>query len=217
MNTQDLPRFAASLTAMAVLFDKPITPQVTEIYFRALQHFTIDEVEAGISKSCHTLKFFPRPVELTEAVAGGSANIEDKAMTEACRVLEAIKAVGTYRTVVFDDPVTQAVIVQQFGGWSRFSELREDEEKWFIKDFAAGYKAFARMGIKHYGALPGIAANQNALTGRQWAEQPALIGDTQKALAVRSQGAQELPPAEGFRNISEGLRNWSRPEREVKQ
>ena len=217
MNSQDLPRFASSLTAMAVLFDKSITPQVTEIYFRALANFTIDEVEAGISKACHTLKFFPRPVELTEAVAGGSANIDDKAITEACRVLEAIKAVGTYCSVVFDDPVTQAVIVQQFGGWSRFSELREDEEKWFIKDFSNGYKAFARMGVKHYGAMPGIAASQNALTGRQWNEDPVLIGDKQKALAVRAQGAQELPPGEGFRHISDGLRNWSKPDNEVKQ
>lgn len=212
MNTQDLPRFAASLTAMAVLFDKPITPQVTEIYFRALQEFTIEEVEAGISKACHTLKFFPRPVELTEAVAGGSANLEDKALAEACRVLEAIKAVGTYRTVVFDDPVTQAVIVQQFGGWSRFSELREDEEKWFIKDFANGYKAFARMGVKHFGALPGISHCQNALTGHARKEPVALIGDKQKALAIMSSGKTELPQAkqEGPRSIAE----WLNPSRE---
>ena len=212
MNTQDKSRFASSLMAMATVFDKPVTPQLTEIYFRALDGFTADEVEHGISKACSTLKFFPKPVELIECITGGSGNLADKAMIEACRVLEAIKSIGTYSTVCFDDAVTQAVIVQQFGGWAKFADMLEENEKWFVKDFVSGYQAFARQNVRHYGALPGISHAQNALTGREREEKPIYIGDVEKAKAIHAQGKlTELPAGEGMRHISTGLAQWSRP------
>lgn len=212
MTRQDASRFASSLVAMAALYEKEPEPQVVEIYFRALEKFTIAEVEQGISKACSTLKFFPKPVELIECITGGSGNLADKAMIEACRVLEAVKSIGTYSTVCFDDPITQAVIVQQFGGWAKFAEMREENEKWFVKDFVAGYQAFARQNVRHYGALPGICHGQNALTGREREEKPVYIGDVQKAKAIHAQGKlTELPSGDGMRRISSGLAQWSRP------
>lgn len=212
MTRQDASRFASSLTAMAALYGQEPIPQVVEIYFRSLEKFTIDEVEQGISKACSTLKFFPKPVELIECITGGSGNLADRAMIEACRVLEAVKSIGTYSTVCFDDPITQAVIVQQFGGWAKFAEMREENEKWFVKDFTAGYQAFARQNVRHYGALPGISHGQNALTGREREEKPVYIGDVQKARAIHAQGKlTELPAGDGMRHISTGLAQWSRP------
>lgn len=218
MNAQDMPRFASSLMAMATVFDKSITPQVTEIYFRTLEKFTADEVEQGISKACSMLKFFPKPVELIDCITGGTGNLADKAMVEACRVLETIKNVGTYKTVCFDDAVTQAVITQQFGGWAKFGDMLVDSEKWFIKDFCAGYQAFARQNVRHYGALPGISMGQNALAGRERDEKPVYIGDVEKAKAIHAQGKlTELPAGEGMRHISTGLAPWARPLLERKQ
>lgn len=212
MTRQDAPRFVSSLTAMGALYDKEPAAQVIEIYFRALEKFTIDEVEHGISKACSTLKFFPKPVELIDCITGGTGNLADKAMVEACRVLEAIKNIGTYTAVCFDDPVTQAVIVQQFGGWAKFGDMLVDSEKWFIKDFSSGYQAFARQNVRHYGALPGLAHSQNALTGRERDEKPVYIGDVEKAKAIHAQGKlAELPAGEGMRHISTGLAQWTRP------
>lgn len=212
MTRQDAPRFVSSITAMGALYERHPEAQVIEIYFRALEKFTIDEVEQGISKACSTLKFFPKPVELIDCITGGSGNLADKAMVEACRVLEAIKNIGTYTTVCFDDPITQAVIVQQFGGWAKFADMLVDSEKWFIKDFTSGYQAFARQNVRHYGALPGISQGRNALTGREREEKPVYIGDVEKAKAVHAQGKlTELPQGEGLRHISTGLAPWARP------
>ena len=218
MNAQDMPRFASSLMAMATVFDKSITPQVTEIYFRTLEKFTADEVEKGISKACSTLKFFPKPVELIDCISGGTGNLADKAMVEACRVLEAIKNIGTYKTVCFDDAVTQAVITQQFGGWAKFGDLLVDSEKWFIKDFCMGYQAFARQSVRHYGALPGLSQLHNAHTGRERKEDVVYIGDVEKAKAIHAQGKlEELPAGDGMRHVSTGLAPWVRPLLERKQ
>lgn len=212
MTRQDASRFVSSLTAMGALYERHPEPAVIEIYFRALEKFTIDEVERGISKACSTHKFFPKPVELIECITGGSGNLADKAMIEACRVLEVIKNIGTYSTVCFDDPVTQAVIVQQFGGWAKFADMREENEKWFVKDFASGYQAFARQNVRHYGALPGISHGQNALAGREREEKTVYIGDVEKAKAIHAQGKlTELPAGEGMRHISAGLAPWARP------
>lgn len=214
MNAQDMPRFASSLMAMATVFEKSITPQVTEIYFRTLEKFTADEVEHGISKACASLKFFPKPVELIDCITGGSGNLADRAMVEACRVLETIKHVGTYKTVCFDDAVTQAVITQQFGGWAKFGDMLVDSEKWFIKDFCMGYQAFARQNVRHYGALPGITHFQNALTGRERDEKPVYIGDVEKAKAIHAQGKlTELPAGEGMRHVSTAFQYAENEER----
>lgn len=212
MTRNDAPRFVSSLAAMAALFEKEPAPQVVEIYFRALEGFTIEEVERGISNACSMHKFFPKPVELIECITGGAGNLADKAMIEACRVLEAIKGIGTYSTVCFDDPITQAVIVQQFGGWAKFSEMREENEKWFIKDFVSGYQAFARQNVRHYGALPGISHGKNALTGRNRDEKPVYIGDVEKAKAIHAQGKlNALPDGDGLRHIGVALGRWQRP------
>jgi hypothetical protein len=179
MTNQDLPKFASSLTALAVVFDKPITPQFTEIYFRILERFSIEEVERGISTACATLKFFPKPVELVDCISGGQVALEDRAQVEATRVLTAIKRVGTYDSVAFDDPVTQAVISQHFGGWHRFAEMREDEEKWFIKDFARAYQSFTRAGIKQNSALPGRSEIENSHRGFEHRGRTTIIGSSE--------------------------------------
>lgn len=213
MIVQDLPKFASSLTALAAVFDKAITPQITEIYFRILDRFDIEEVERGISKTCATLKFFPKPAELIDAICGGQADLEDKAHIEATRVLTAIKRVGTYDSVAFDDPVTMAVISQNFGGWHRFADMRESEEKWFLKDFAKAYVSFARAGIKQNSALPGRAEIENNFRGFEHRSRLAIIGSPEKVELMleaakaepRQKIQSEIQQRPGPRSIGEVL------------
>lgn len=193
MTQADKARFATALAGMGEVFDREIKIAVAEIYFRALERFSIDEVEAGISKACSSLRFFPKPVELIEAITGGGQNLEDKAHVEATKALGAVKNVGTYSTVVFDDPVSQAVIMQHFGGWYRLSELMAADEKWFLKDFAKAYASFARSGIKHFGSMPGLSSGSNALRGAKWEERPILVGDKdacRNVLALSGTGSE---------------------------
>ena len=57
-----------------------------------------------------------------------------------------------------------------------------------------------------------LAANQNALTGREREEKPVYIGDVEKAKAIHAQGKlTELPAGEGMRHVSTGLSPWVRP------
>ncbi|GAB6112484.1 DUF6475 domain-containing protein [Desulfomicrobium salsuginis] len=207
MSERDKSRFAAALMAAAAVFERTVTPQVTEIYFRVLERFSIEEVERGISTACATLKFFPKPVELVDCIIGGQVALEDRAHLEATRVLTAIKEVGTYESVHFDDPVTQAVIAQHFGGWHRFAEMREDGEKWFIKDFAKAYASFARAGIKQNSALPGRAEIENNFRGYEHRGRPAIIGNPEtvgRMLEVAKSEPKRLP---AITRVEPGLRS----------
>lgn len=85
MTDNDRPRFAAALLAMAAIFDREIIPQVTDIYFRILSRFTIDEVAAGIFRACSTLRYFPRPVELVECIMD-AMSMERRGEVEAVRI-----------------------------------------------------------------------------------------------------------------------------------
>lgn len=219
MNEQDKSRFASALIATASVFDKAITPQLTEIYFRTLASFTFEEVERGISQAMKTLRFFPKPAELIDAITGGQVALEDRAHVEATRVLTAIKEVGTYESVYFDDPVTQAVIAQHFGGWHRLADMREDGEKWFIKDFAKAYASFARAGIKENSALPGRAEINNNFRGYEHRGRPAIIGNPEtvgrmlEAAKLRPKQPLAITRVEpGLRSLGEILGNKFREE-----
>lgn len=43
--------------------------------------------------------------------------VEDRAIIEVSKVLEAVRQHGAYSNVIFDSPVTQAVIARAYGGW----------------------------------------------------------------------------------------------------
>ena len=114
---------------------------------------------------------------------GGFAPLEDAALVEVGKVLSAISRHGAYSSVVFDNPITQAVIVHAYGGWVRL--CRACDAQGFHMDFARTWAAYRRQGIRHTGHLPGITETTNRANG--WHEHippPLLIGDPDKARAV---------------------------------
>ena len=125
----------------------------------------------------------PTVADFLEHIGGGNA--EDKAEIEAGKVVEAVRSVGAYRSVVFDDPVTMAVISRAFGGWVRLCQNMTDrEEKFFRKEFKQAYGSYSRQGIREGGALLGISESQNVGRGLEYREAPRLIGDNAKAQQV---------------------------------
>lgn len=175
-------RFIEVMGALGEASGQESTPFKERIYAQGLEDISIEAIEEAawsIIKS-RTFASFPKIGEIRDAV-GGKA--EDVADVQAALVWQSIGRFGAIRSVVFEDPVTMAVIQQAFGGWQKLcSEMMEDQLQWFIKDFAKHYIAFKRSNVRHYGMLAGWADPK----GRG----PELIGDHQKAQAVLEQGGQ---------------------------
>lgn len=191
MNEHDFSRFSALMLSLAENFGQSLSSQGIALRFRALAEHGIDEVEqAALSLMLHRkYASMPTVAELLEHAHGGS--VEDKAEVEVGKVLTAISAHGSYASVVFDDAVTQAVIVQAYGGWVKLCADcgTEEPEKWFRKDFARIWAAYCRQGVQRHGHLPGRTEIANGSKGcLDDIPQPVFIGNPDKAHAVLEGG-----------------------------
>ena len=181
-NDDERKRFVIGIRAMCELFEKELSDNAIKLYAHSVREFGIDTIVRAMGNACTSCKFFPRPVEFIELIKGP---VDDIAQIEAAKVKEAVERHGRYKSVVFDDPVTQAVI-EQYGGWIGIGEqIDEQGLQWLIKNFSKAYAAFARQGIKRFGLMAGIHDIDNAAKGfDKHISIPILIGDPVKAQAV---------------------------------
>jgi len=186
-------RFIDVMIALGEASGQESTTLKEKIYAQGLEDIAIEEIEkaAWLLIKTRTFASFPKIGEIRDAV-GGKA--EDCADVQASIVWQTVTRYGGARSVVFDDPVTMAVIQQGFGGWQKMcSELLIDQMQWFLKDFVKHYIAFKRSNMKHIGYLAGYSDPVRlGIT-----EGPAMIGDQQKCLDILEQ-AKETPLIGGF-------------------
>lgn len=185
MTDDDKTSFAQIMIGLAENYGQTLTTAGLKLRFEALRQFPLDAVKAASMSLLASRKYnsMPTVADFLEHIGGGNA--EDKAEIEAGKVVEAVRSVGAYRSVVFDDPVTMAVISRAFGGWVRLCQNMTDrEEKFFRKEFKQAYGSYSRQGIREGGALLGISESQNVGRGLEYREAPRLIGDNAKAQQV---------------------------------
>lgn len=109
--------------------------------------------------------------------------VEDRAIVEVGKVLEAVRKYSPYSSVVFDTATTQAVIARTYGGWARLCS--ECNTSGFRREFARAWMAYFRQGVRLFGHLPDIIEITNRSNGfHENAPPPKLIGNPEVALIV---------------------------------
>ena len=188
MQEADFDSFSALMLGLAENYGQSITTEGIELRFKVLAPYSIAEVEAAAFSLLATRKYttMPTVADFLERLGGGTA--EDKAEVACSKALDAAAVYGAYRSVVFDDPVLQAVINNNFGGWAKFCQAEYD--KWLRKEFCEAYAAYSRQGFAEYGYLPGICEVENSAKGLgQFVEPPAMIGAAEGCKAVLRGGS----------------------------
>ena len=183
-------KLAALITGMFTVYNRELTLMALDLYCRVLAEYPYEDVDRAVRTAIQTKQYCPKPIEIIELIGGTE---EDRAEIEAAKVVNAISSIGSYASVIFDDPVTQAVI-ESYGGWPDVCEecANKESEKWFRLNFKKTYRAFARQGIKKFGYLPGLVELQNRVNGYDHLiGRPAIVGDAQKARLVLEQGKKE--------------------------
>lgn len=182
---EERARFLAAFAGLCEVKRTDMTKELASIYHRALDDLEIEDVERAIMQAVRFGgPFMPQPGELRESVQG---RLEDRATVEAGKVLTAMQSVGSCRGIVFDDPVTAAVVLLGFGGWCAICEAPIRSMQWFTRDFVEHYCSFARQGVEHYGELPGRPYDIK--------KPPALVGDINRARAALESGRADKAPA----------------------
>lgn len=212
MTQADFKPFSTLIQGVAECYGQSLSAQGIALRFKLLAQFDYTEVERAALSVMATRKYtsMPTPADFLEHISGGSA--EDKAEVEAGKVLVAIGKHSGYASVVFDDAVTQAVIVQAYGGWVKLCQECgvEESENWFRKNFAKTWSAYSRQGVKQSGHLPGLFEITNCSNGyHDHVEPPKLIGDPDKARAVLEAGKSTFALTGGPENMRGEIRSLS--------
>ncbi len=194
--------FGKMLMTIGQLYNKQINAALVQLYWKALECFTWNEVRNAFELhiiDADTGQFMPKPADIIRALDG---NIETKRLQAWTKVEQAIRLIGPYRSVVFDDPIIHAVL-GEMGGWIKICKTSLKELPFVAKEFQTRFGAYRYKAPSSYPrSLIGLAEHHNQQTGIK-AEEPILLGDKTRAQNVLNQDKVKILPFRKLTNENE--------------
>ncbi|RME80441.1 MAG: hypothetical protein D6775_16150 [Caldilineae bacterium] len=191
MNESDKPKFAAILNATFSMNPRWTMPDEMgiEMWWRCLKRFSIEQVANGFEAHLTDPErgsFQPTPADVIRHIEGGNKDTrEARAELAWRRVLDAVGSVGTYQTVVFDDPAIHYAIQIAFGSWEAVGLMTEDEQPFRRRDFVKAYMAY-KPGLPYPPRLAGRFEREQAVADARF--RVVAIGDPGKCKVVEAGG-----------------------------
>lgn len=189
MQQSDYDDFAALIADVHAFYRQSVSPFGLSVWWAACQQWDLAAVRDALGR--HAVnpdagQFMPKPAYLVRLIGGRTV---DTALRAWAKVDKAIRQVGTYRSVVFDDPLIHRVI-EDMGGWVLMGTKTDDDWPFVAKEFENRYRGYAgRAETPAYlRRLAGIAETENARGGHP-VESPVLVGDEARARAVMAGGS----------------------------
>jgi len=167
--------FCKLLTWVGELYGKHISAKLFEIYWWGVQKYSLEEIKRAIN--LHILnpdvgQFMPKPADLIRNIEGRN---EDKALQAWSKVLAAMRTVGAYESIIFDDSIIHAVI-QNLGGWVKFCHTTDKNLPFLFQDFQRCYLAYQLYQLPSIPKrLVGIDEHSARLSGKSFSE-PIFFG-----------------------------------------
>ncbi len=188
MNTEDYEAFRDVLHGVHDFYERQLSAFALDVWWQALKSYDLQAVTRAFG--VHTVnpdtgQFMPKPADIVRMMSGGTS---DNAMRAWSKVDQAVRSVGVYESVVFDDPLIHRAL-EDMGGWIGLGMKNEDDWPFVAKEFENRYRGYAmRQECGDYlRVMMGIMDAQNQRNGHQ-AGEPLLIGDPVKCKAVLSGG-----------------------------
>ncbi len=179
--------FLNAFRGVAEGYGKTFSTSVGEMYWHALNFFNLEAIkEAAIAhqgdETCGA--HMPLPADIIH-------HIKESAESEATRtwrhVVRAIRHLGAYQTVVFDNAVIHAAIADM-GGWIKLCQTKEENLERKGAVFEKHYVFYTLHPPEYFPpALIGICDKANKLYSFE-SGNPTFVGDIHKAKAVYLMG-----------------------------
>ena len=134
----ELMQFATETTQA-----KPMSQGALELYFGLLLPYSITDVTKAISSHLRQSSFMPRPADIIKSIDGTP---EERASLAWAKTLKAIADVGTYQSVIFDDPYIHYA-VGRMGGWIQMGKIEEDQLRFVARDFERYYQEASHLRL----------------------------------------------------------------------
>lgn len=149
MREFDRTLFAEAMHVLGETFNEPISDIRIEGYFDALQDFSIEQVNVAVRLALRDCRFFPKPVELREMIAGAPGANADAAWGELIRE---VRRVGYTGTPTFSDDRAMLALRETWGSWQRLCETLPGEGPELIgwaKQFKAAFLSLETRDLTH--------------------------------------------------------------------
>lgn len=203
MQQNDFQQFHDGISGVMGFYGKSVSRFALDVWWTALKGYDLPTVIDAFNRHLvnpDTGQFVPKPADIIRMLEGST---QDSALIAWTKVDQAMRLVGTYPDVVFDDALIHRII-QEMGGWVALGMKKESEWPFVAKEFENRYRGYkARSETPPYPpVLSGIFSSENSMNG--YADKtatPTLIGNEQLAMRVMRGGTDT--PAIGFRKLNE--------------
>lgn len=193
MQLAEFGKFAEVWTQCWDFYGKSVTEGTLRLAFEALKRYELKDITIGLTRHMNDPdagQFFPKPADVVRNIDGSKSS---RAMLAWSKVDKAIRSVGHYRSVVFDDPIIHCVIADM-GGWIGLNSITEEEMPFRAREFEKRYQGYVMRPISEYPRkMIGVAEAHNSSKGHK-VEPPVLIGDSNLAESVYRLGMDEPKP-----------------------
>lgn len=188
MQTDDFKPFREGVAGVYAFYGKEVTAFALDVWWTALKAYDLAAIKDAFNR--HLMNpdagaFLPKPADIVRMLGGTT---QDAALQAWAKVDKAVRCVGTYADVVFDDPLIHRVI-HDMGGWIALGSKTEEDWPFIAREFENRYRGYRTRSARpdHPTVLIGMANAHNRKGGFK-EEPPRLIGDQQKCLQVMECG-----------------------------
>lgn len=207
MSPDEFKDFRELMQGVHDFYGRDVTEFALSVWWQAMRPFDLAAVRDAMSR--HVVnpdagQFMPKPADVVRMIGGRTVDAAQRAWS---KVDAAVRRVGTYQSVAFDDPVIHRVI-EDMGGWILLGGKSEHDWPFVAREFENRYRGYAmRNETPDYCArLVGIAESSNLRSALPVAE-PVLIGDSDRARRVLLAGgvsttAKVIPLGDAARRLS---------------
>lgn len=193
MKQQHFDEFCELLDTVSEQYGKAMTPSLKMLYWQGLHDEEFEAVREALFRHIRNTDkdgdYMPKVSNIRKMIDGST---EDSSLVAWAKVDKALRQVGTYQSVVFDDPIIHRV-VYDMGGWVQFGTRTEDEWPFVGKEFQTRYRGFKSRGIipEYQSHLIGLAEAHNSKEGYR-IDPPSLLGNPDKAKEVMNKGLGQI-------------------------
>jgi hypothetical protein len=191
MQQSDKINFMKLVGDVLSFYRQPFSEFAAGVWWESLKAYDFAAVSQAFSR--HAVnpdagQFPPKPADIVRMMGGTSG---DAALSAWSKVERAVRSVGQYESVIFDDALIHRV-VDDMGGWVKLCSCPTETDFVFVaKEFQNRYRGFAMRSERpaYPAALTGLAHAENVLAGQARALEYRMIGDAAQCQQVYAGGA----------------------------
>lgn len=191
MIEQDKGEFSQIMQGTMAMYSKDVSSALLKMWYASLIEYDIAALREAFNawlRNPDQGQFAPKPADIIRLIDGATG---DRAMLAWSKLEKAVRRVGPYSSVGFDDAIIHKV-VEDLGGWIKLANTKTEKDLEFVGlDFVKRYRGYALKGVaQDYPAyLIGQAEADNVRNGFPGIDHVQLVGDAQRAADVAKIGS----------------------------